>query len=79
MEKVGEKNVASSSQKFEIDQLNDTLEQQKAEIDHLRWLLDNSGTGNLSYLHFFRLSTDAEELIFFSVFLTVCGKLFRIL
>uniref|UniRef100_A0A8B9TF39 Centriolin n=1 Tax=Anas platyrhynchos TaxID=8839 RepID=A0A8B9TF39_ANAPL len=46
MEKVGEKNVASSSQKFEIDQLNDTLEQQKAEIDHLRWLLDNSGTGN---------------------------------
>ncbi|XP_035411382.1 centriolin isoform X1 [Cygnus atratus] len=46
MEKAGEKNVASSSQKFEIDQLNDTLEQQKAEIDHLRWLLDNSGTGN---------------------------------
>ncbi|XP_035197800.1 centriolin isoform X2 [Oxyura jamaicensis] len=46
MEKAGEKNVASSSQKFDIDQLNDTLEQQTAEIDHLRWLLDNSGPGN---------------------------------
>ncbi|NXL01518.1 CNTRL protein, partial [Mesembrinibis cayennensis] len=46
MEKTGEKTVASSSQKFEIDKLNEAMEQQKAEIDRLRWLLDNIGTGN---------------------------------
>ncbi|XP_072739038.1 centriolin isoform X2 [Ciconia boyciana] len=46
MEKAGEKTVASSSQKFEIDKLNEAMEQQKAEIDRLRWLLDNIGTGN---------------------------------
>ncbi|KAM9595844.1 centriolin isoform 4-T6 [Morphnus guianensis] len=46
MEKAGEKTIASSSQKFEIDKLNEAMEQQKAEIDRLRWLLDNIGTGN---------------------------------
>ncbi|XP_014798549.1 PREDICTED: centriolin [Calidris pugnax] len=46
MEKAGEKAVASSSQKFEIDKLKEMMEQQKAEIDRLRWLLDNIGTGN---------------------------------
>ncbi|NXJ02728.1 CNTRL protein, partial [Psophia crepitans] len=46
MEKAGEKAVASSSQKFEIDKLKEAMEQQKAEIDRLRWLLDNIGTGN---------------------------------
>ncbi|NWU54286.1 CNTRL protein, partial [Dromas ardeola] len=46
MEKAGEKTVASSSQKFEIDKLNEVMEQQKAEIDRLRWLLDNVRTGN---------------------------------
>ncbi|XP_068270352.1 centriolin isoform X1 [Nyctibius grandis] len=46
MEKAGEKTAASSTQKFEIDKLNEAMEQQKAEIDRLRWLLDNIGTGN---------------------------------
>ncbi|NXV74447.1 CNTRL protein, partial [Atlantisia rogersi] len=46
MEKAGEKAAASSSQKFEIDKLNEAMEQQNAEIDRLRWLLDNIGTGN---------------------------------
>ncbi|NWI22478.1 CNTRL protein, partial [Sula dactylatra] len=46
MEKAGEKADVSSSQKFEIDKLNEAMEQQKAEIDRLRWLLDNIGTGN---------------------------------
>ncbi|NXG04781.1 CNTRL protein, partial [Sakesphorus luctuosus] len=46
MEKAGEKAVASSTQKFEIDKLNEIVEQQKAEVDHLRWLLDNIGTVN---------------------------------
>ncbi|XP_054704754.1 centriolin isoform X2 [Grus americana] len=46
MEKAGEKTVASNSQKFEIDKLKEAMEQQKAEIDRLRWLLDNIGTGN---------------------------------
>ncbi|XP_054249616.1 centriolin [Indicator indicator] len=46
MEKASEKTVASSSQKFEIDKLNEAVEQQKAELDRLRWLLDNIGTGN---------------------------------
>lgn len=50
MEKAGEKSVASSAQKFEIDKLNEVMEQQKAEIDRLRWLLDNIGTGNLAFL-----------------------------
>lgn len=49
MEKASEKNVASSSQKFEIDKLSEAVEQQKAELDRLRWLLDNIGTGNLSF------------------------------
>ncbi|NWU88607.1 CNTRL protein, partial [Upupa epops] len=44
MEKAGEKAAASSSQKFEIDKLNEAVEQQKAELDRLRWLLDNVGT-----------------------------------
>ncbi|XP_064325235.1 centriolin isoform X2 [Phalacrocorax carbo] len=46
MEKAGEKADASSSQKLEIDKLNEAMEQQKAEIDRLRWLLNNIGTGN---------------------------------
>ncbi|KFQ34661.1 Centriolin, partial [Merops nubicus] len=46
MEKANEKTVASSSQKFEIDKLNEAVEQQKAEIERLRWLLDHVGTGN---------------------------------
>ncbi|NXD74844.1 CNTRL protein, partial [Halcyon senegalensis] len=46
MKKAGEKAAASGSQKFEIDKLNEAMEQQKAEIDRLRWLLDNIGTGN---------------------------------
>ncbi|KFQ66028.1 Centriolin, partial [Phaethon lepturus] len=46
MEKVGKQTAASSSQKFEIDKLNEAMEQQKAEIDRLRWLLDNIGTDN---------------------------------
>ncbi|NXK36470.1 CNTRL protein, partial [Piprites chloris] len=46
MEKAGEKAVASSPQKFEMDKLNEVMEQQKAEIDRLRWLLDNIGTVN---------------------------------
>ncbi|NWU08088.1 CNTRL protein, partial [Cephalopterus ornatus] len=46
MEKAGEKVVASSPQKFEMDKLNEVMEQQKAEIDRLRWLLDNIGTVN---------------------------------
>ncbi|XP_071430495.1 centriolin isoform X2 [Pithys albifrons albifrons] len=46
LEKAGEKAVASSTQKFEIDKLNEVVEQQKAEVDHLRWLLDNIGTVN---------------------------------
>lgn len=79
MEKAGEKTVASSSQKFEIDKLNEAMEQQKAQIDRLRWLLDNIGTGNLSLsLHFLRISMDAEDFTFFSIFLTVSSeKLFR--
>ncbi|NXG14590.1 CNTRL protein, partial [Grallaria varia] len=44
MEKVGEKAVASSTQKFEMDKLSEVVEQQKAELDRLRWLLDNIGT-----------------------------------
>jgi len=50
MEKAGENAGASSSRKFEIDKLNEVIEQQKAEIDRLRWLLDSIGTGNLSFL-----------------------------
>lgn len=50
MEKAGEKTAASSSQKFEIDKLKEAMEQQKAEIGRLRWLLDNVGTGNFSSL-----------------------------
>ncbi|NXT72095.1 CNTRL protein, partial [Chaetops frenatus] len=46
MENAGEKTVASNTQKFEINKLSEAVEQQKAEIDHLKWLLDNIGTGN---------------------------------
>ncbi|NXF05852.1 CNTRL protein, partial [Smithornis capensis] len=46
MEKAGEQTVASNTQKFEMDKLNEVVEQQKAEIDRLRWLLDSIGTGN---------------------------------
>ncbi|NWR74795.1 CNTRL protein, partial [Centropus unirufus] len=46
IEKAGEKAEASSSQKLEIDKLNEAMEVQKAEIARLRWLLDNIGTGN---------------------------------
>uniref|UniRef100_A0A8C3P1I5 Centriolin n=1 Tax=Cyanoderma ruficeps TaxID=181631 RepID=A0A8C3P1I5_9PASS len=46
MEKAGEKTAASNSQKFEINKLIEALEEQKAEIDRLKWLLDNIGTGN---------------------------------
>ncbi|NWV22614.1 CNTRL protein, partial [Origma solitaria] len=46
MEKAGEKSVASNTQKFEINKLSEAVEQQKAEIDRLKWLLDNIGTGN---------------------------------
>ncbi|XP_014125981.2 centriolin isoform X2 [Zonotrichia albicollis] len=46
MEKAGEKSVASDTQKFEINKLSEAVEQQKAEIDRLKWLLDNIGTGN---------------------------------
>uniref|UniRef100_A0A674H4E9 Centriolin n=1 Tax=Taeniopygia guttata TaxID=59729 RepID=A0A674H4E9_TAEGU len=46
LEKAGEKTVASNTQKFEINKLSEALEQQKAEIDRLKWLLDNIGTGN---------------------------------
>ncbi|NXU14454.1 CNTRL protein, partial [Pardalotus punctatus] len=41
-----EKAVASNAQKFEINKLSEAVEQQKAEIDRLKWLLDNIGTGN---------------------------------
>ena len=72
MEKAGEKTVASGSQKFEIDKLNEAMEQQKAEIDRLRWLLGNIGTGNLSFfLPFLRISMDAKDFTFFSIFLAV--------
>ncbi|XP_059721083.1 centriolin isoform X2 [Haemorhous mexicanus] len=46
MEKAGEETLASDTQKFEINKLSEAVEQQKAEIDRLKWLLDNIGTGN---------------------------------
>ncbi|NWW88320.1 CNTRL protein, partial [Rhynochetos jubatus] len=46
MEKAGEKTVESSSQKLEIDKLNEAMQHQKAEIDRLRRLLENIRTGN---------------------------------
>ncbi|NXO09933.1 CNTRL protein, partial [Oriolus oriolus] len=46
MEKAGEKTAAPNTQKFEISKLSEAVEQQKAEIDRLKWLLDNIGTGN---------------------------------
>ncbi|NWX29319.1 CNTRL protein, partial [Notiomystis cincta] len=46
MEKAGEKTAASNTQKFEINKLSEAVEQQKAEIDRLKWLLENIGTGN---------------------------------
>ncbi|KAM8995588.1 centriolin isoform 1-T2 [Ara ararauna] len=45
-EKAGENSVTSRTQKFEIDKLNEAMEQQRAEIDRLRWMLDSIGTGN---------------------------------
>lgn len=50
MEKAGEKTVASNTQKSEINKLSEAMEQQKAEIDRLKWWLDNFGTGNFSFL-----------------------------
>ncbi|NXC08379.1 CNTRL protein, partial [Orthonyx spaldingii] len=46
MEKADEKTIASNTQKFEINKLSEAVEQQRAEIDRLKWLLDNIGTGN---------------------------------
>ncbi|XP_062497153.1 centriolin isoform X1 [Pezoporus occidentalis] len=46
MEKAGENTVTSRTRKFEIDKLNEAMEQQRAEIDRLRWMLDSIGTGN---------------------------------
>ncbi|XP_018773141.3 centriolin isoform X2 [Serinus canaria] len=46
MEKAGEETLASDTQKFEINKLSEAVEQQKAEIDRLKWLLDNIETGN---------------------------------
>ncbi|XP_016158061.1 PREDICTED: centriolin isoform X3 [Ficedula albicollis] len=46
MEKAGEKTAASNTQKLEMNKLSEAMEQQKAEIDRLKWLLDNIGTGN---------------------------------
>ncbi|XP_027741740.1 centriolin [Empidonax traillii] len=46
VEKAGEKAVASSPQKLEMEKLNEVMEQQKAEIERLRCLLDNIGTVN---------------------------------
>ncbi|NWQ60044.1 CNTRL protein, partial [Neopipo cinnamomea] len=46
VEKAGEKAVASSPQKFEMDKFSEVMEQQRAEIDRLRCLLDNIGTVN---------------------------------
>ncbi|NXL99826.1 CNTRL protein, partial [Tyrannus savana] len=46
MDKAGEKAVASSPQKLEMEKLNEVMEQQKAEIERLRCLLDNIGTVN---------------------------------
>ncbi|NXK11915.1 CNTRL protein, partial [Herpetotheres cachinnans] len=46
MEKAGEKTIASGTQNFEIHKLNEAMEQQKAEMERLRQLLDNIRTGN---------------------------------
>ncbi|XP_037255521.1 centriolin isoform X2 [Falco rusticolus] len=46
MEKAGEETVVSGTQKFETHKLNEAMEQQKAEIDRLRRLLDNTRTGS---------------------------------
>ncbi|NWR33845.1 CNTRL protein, partial [Tachuris rubrigastra] len=46
VEKAGEKAVASSPQKLEMDKLNEVMEQQRAEMDRLRCLLDNIETVN---------------------------------
>ncbi|XP_050176263.1 LOW QUALITY PROTEIN: centriolin [Myiozetetes cayanensis] len=46
MDKAGEKAVPSSPQKLEMEKLNEVMEQQKAEIERLRCLLDNIGTVN---------------------------------
>lgn len=70
MEKAGEKTVASNTQKFEINKLSEALEQQKAEIDRLKWLLDNSGTGNFSFLSTSCRQTGIQKVIIphFSLF-----------
>lgn len=70
MEKAGEKTAASDTQKFEINKLSEAVEQQKAEIDRLKWLLDDIGTGNFSFsLHFLQADRDTEDC--YSSFLTV--------
>ncbi|XP_063265428.1 centriolin isoform X2 [Prinia subflava] len=46
MERAGEKTVASNTHKFEMNKLREAVEQQKAEIERLKWLLHNIGTGN---------------------------------
>ncbi|KAM9117352.1 centriolin isoform 2-T3 [Pangshura tecta] len=46
MEKPDAGAVASSFQKFEIDELNQILKHQRAEIDRLKSLLDNGRAGN---------------------------------
>ncbi|NXC54770.1 CNTRL protein, partial [Aleadryas rufinucha] len=46
VEKAGEKTAASNTQKFEMNKLSEAVEQQKAEIERLKWMLDNIGTGN---------------------------------
>ncbi|NXI41505.1 CNTRL protein, partial [Galbula dea] len=46
MEKAGEKTVASSSQKLVIEKLHEAVEQQQAELNRLKWLLDNIRAGN---------------------------------
>ncbi|KFR15637.1 Centriolin, partial [Opisthocomus hoazin] len=61
MEKAGENAGASSSRKFEIDKLNEVIEQQKAEIDRLRWLLDSIGTGNQDEMDNLQEETAALE------------------
>ncbi|XP_071622441.1 centriolin isoform X2 [Heliangelus exortis] len=46
MEKAGEKTLSSSTLKLEIEKLHETVEHQRAELERLRWLLDNTGPDN---------------------------------
>lgn len=70
MEKAGEETLASDTQKFEINKLSEAVEQQKAEIDRLKWLLDNIGTGNFSFLSTSCRQTDIQKIVIphFSLF-----------